>query len=84
MLQKDIADIAEVHENTLVDWGNYTRESISYYFLKHPLILGKSNPIQIDESMFGGTCKYHKGNHGQDMQSWVFGIVEENTNLNVM
>jgi transposase-like protein len=84
MLLKDMADITDVHENMLVDWGNYVRESISSYFLKHPLILGTREPVQIDESMFGGRCKYHKGNHGQHKKSWVFGIIEEKSNLNVM
>jgi hypothetical protein len=84
MLQKDIADIAGTTEQTMVDWGNYIRESISHYFLKNPLVLGGRYSVQIDESLFGGKCKYHRGDHAIHQQSWVFGIIEESTNLNVM
>lgn len=33
MLQKYIAEIAGTSEQTIVDWGNYIRETISHYFL---------------------------------------------------
>lgn len=81
MLQKDMADILEVSEMAMTDWGNYIRETISSYFLQNPLKLGANSPVQIDESLFGGRCKYHRGDHSQHMQSWVFGMVEEETRL---
>jgi hypothetical protein len=33
MLQKYIADICGTTEKTIVEWGNYIRETISHYFL---------------------------------------------------
>jgi hypothetical protein len=84
MLSKYIADICGVHENTVVTWECYIRESISHYFMDNPLKLGLKNTVQIDESLFGGRCKYHRGDHSRHQQSWVFGIAEEGTGLNVL
>ena len=81
MLSKYICEFVEVTENTMVDWGCYIRESISHYFLETPLILGQNHPVQIDESLFGGKMKYNVGNHCIHQKSWVFGLVEEVTNL---
>ena len=61
ILSKYIGEIVNISEQTCVDWGNFLREEISAYFLENPLILGKNNPVQIDESMFGGKRKYNKG-----------------------
>jgi hypothetical protein len=58
----------------------YKRDNIKLFF-KNPLVLGANSPVQIDESMFGGKCKYHRGDHAKHQQSWVFGIVEESTRL---
>lgn len=80
MLSCYLSEILEVSENTLVDWGNYVRETISNYYVKNPLILGGDNAVQIDESLFGGKRKYHRGDHHYHEKSWVFGMVEENTN----
>jgi transposase-like protein len=44
-------------------------------------VLGGAGAVQIDESMFGGRCKYHRGDHAKHQQSWVLGLVEENTGL---
>ena len=60
------------------------RESISHYFIEHPLKLGAEYPVQIDESLFGHKCKYHRGSHFLHTQSWVFGMIEETTGLNVL
>jgi hypothetical protein len=84
MLQKDIADIIGASEQALVDWGNYIRESISSFFIENPLVLGAQSAVQVDESLFGGKCKYHRGDHHQYQKSWVFGIVEEGTGLCVL
>ena len=40
--------------------------------------------LQIDESMFGGRRKYNRGDHNKHFKSWVFGMVEEETGLNVL
>jgi IS1 family transposase len=84
MLAKYIADIVEVSENSLVDWGCYIRETISNFFLQNPIVLGTLHSVQIDESMFGGKRKYYRGNHQIHEQSWVFGMVEEVTNRTVL
>ena len=61
ILSKYIAEIADISEQKVVDWGNLIREEISYYFLKNPLILGENSAVQIDESLFGGRRKYNRG-----------------------
>jgi transposase-like protein len=84
MLQRYIADFVGISEHTMVDWGNFIRQSMSRYLAEHPLVLGRDHPVQIDESLFGGKCKYHRGDHATHQQSWVFGITEEKTNLCVL
>jgi transposase len=79
MLSCYLSEILEVSKQALVDWGNYIRETISSYYTKNPLMLGGENAVQIDESLFGGKRKYHRGNHHIHEKSWVFGMVEENT-----
>jgi transposase-like protein len=37
--------------------------------------------ILTDESLFGGKRKYNRGDHHIHEQSWVFGLIEEKTNL---
>lgn len=80
MLLRYIADIVGTTERTMVDWGNFIRESISHYFLENPIILGAEHAVQIDESLFGGRRKYNRGNHQKHVNSWVFGMIEEETN----
>src|SRR5271156_4236966 len=84
MLGSYPAEILEVSENTLVDWGAFLRETISHYYLISPQLLGSPHAVQIDESLFGGKRKYHRGSHHRHINSWVFGIVEENTNRCVL
>ena len=48
-------------------------------FLEQPILLGGEHPVQIDESLFGGRMKYHRGDHFRHEQSWVFGAIEEVT-----
>lgn len=79
MLGIYIADILDISEQAVVDWGRYIRETISHYYLENPLRLGGANAVQIDESLFGGRRKYNLGNHFKHIKSWVFGMVEENT-----
>jgi hypothetical protein len=40
MLGTYLSEILEVSEQTLVDWGNFVRETISHYYLVNPQILG--------------------------------------------
>jgi transposase-like protein len=84
MLQRDIADICDVSETTLVNWANFIRETISHHYLLNPQVLGGANSVQIDESLFGGRRKYNRGDHQIHTHGWVFGMVEEKTNRNVL
>ena len=84
MLSADMADIVGLGEHSIVDWQNFIRESVSHYFDDNPIQLGRTAPVQIDESLFGGKCKYHRGDHGRHVQSWVFGMVEEWSGLCVL
>jgi transposase-like protein len=79
MLNCYLSEILDVSEHTLVNWGNFVRETISHFYLANPLILGGKHAVQVDESLFGGRRKYHRGNHHRHMKSWVFGITEETT-----
>jgi hypothetical protein len=63
MLNKDMADICGVSENSMVDWANFIREAVSHYYLINPQKIGGSRAVQIDESLFGGRVKYHRGDH---------------------
>lgn len=80
MMAVYLSEILEVSEQTLVEWGNFIRETISHFYLKNPLVLGNSHPVQIDESLFGGKRKYNRGDHHVHTKSWVFGMIEEETN----
>src|ERR1700677_4350780 len=85
MLSIYISEIVETSEHTLVDWGNYIRNTISNFYFENPLILGGGRgdgdrKVQIDESLFGGKRKYHRGNHHIHKKSWVVGIIEEGSN----
>jgi hypothetical protein len=84
MLSTYLSEILEVSENTIVDWGAFLRETISHYYLVNPQVLGNTQAVQIDESLFGGKRKYHRGNHQRHIKPWVFGIVEESTNRCVL
>jgi transposase-like protein len=85
MLAGDIAKIIDCERHTLIDWGNFIRETISHYFLSNPIILGGADAaVQIDESLFGGRRKYNRGDHHIHTKWWVFGIIEERSNRCVM
>jgi hypothetical protein len=84
MLLKDMSDICGVDKGTMSNWANFIRETISHYYIVNPQQLGGVHAVQIDESMFGGRRKYNLGNHQVHAQGWVFGIVEEVTNRNVL
>ena len=80
-----LLDIIGISETTLIDWTSLIRDEISFYLWKNPLKLGKNNPVQIDESLFGKKRKYNRGKKKKGgYKTWVFGIIEEETNLNVM
>ena len=36
--------------------------------------------VEIDESLFGRRCKYHRGNARVGMKVWIFGIISRATN----
>lgn len=84
ILNIDITRMCDLSENSITQWKYLVREAITAYFLKYPLVLGKCNAVQIDESLIGGKKKYHRGSHHQHEIDWVFGMIEENTNLCVM
>lgn len=84
MLYSYVADICSVDEDSVSQWASFIREGITKYFLENPISLGSEHAVQIDESLFGGKMKYHKGDHYVHQQEWVFGMVEEVTGLCVM
>lgn len=71
---------------TLSTWYNYMRELTSWDMLNPPIqIGGVGHTVQIDESFFSGTRKYHRGRvvGGMD-QPWVLGLMDINTTRVVM
>jgi hypothetical protein len=74
------AEIIDVGEKSITQWCAFIRESISHYFLEHPIVFDLSHPVQIDESLFGGRRKFNRGDHQKHKKGWVFGMVQERTN----
>ena len=68
------------YKNTAVDWANFMRDMCrkfvdGLYYDGDEIFSGE---VEIDESMFGRRCKYHKGNpRGQKV--WILGIVERSS-----
>ena len=66
----------DVPVNTIYDFYNFSRDICCQILTKDPVIFHSNNEIaielQIDESLFGKSRKYHKGKHFK--QQWVFGI----------
>ena len=49
------------NNNTMVNWCNYIRDVMCIYFERSPKMGGIGKRIQIDESLFRGRRKYHRG-----------------------
>ena len=74
-----------VNKITIIDWASMIRDEISHYIWQNPIILGKDFPVQIDKIKFGKKRKYNRGKRRKEAyQTWVFGILEEKTNFNVL
>ena len=69
------------YNNTAVDWANFVREIFKVYV--HNLYESSfqlDGEIEIDESLFGHKCKFHRGNPRTGLKVWVFGMVQRATN----
>ncbi|XP_041485936.1 uncharacterized protein LOC121432146 [Lytechinus variegatus] len=71
------------YKKTSVDWANYTRDLFkkfvdSHYNVENPVKL--QGEVEIDESLFGRRCKYHRGDGNKGVKVWIVGLVERATN----
>ena len=65
---------------TAVDWANFHREIFKEYIQTVlPNIIFEGD-VEIDESLFGRRCKYHRGNPNVGIKVWIFGIISRATN----
>ena len=65
------------YKKTSVDWANFMRDMCrkfvdGLYYDGNEMFSGE---VEIDESLFGRRCKYHKGDH-RGQKVWILGIVE--------
>ena len=65
------------YKKTSVDWANFMRDMCrkfvdGLYYDGKEMFSGK---VEIDESLFGRRCKYHKGDH-RGQKVWILGTVE--------
>lgn len=55
--------ITEIYPDSITQQTAYTRDSITDYFLRHPLVLLLKLSLEIDESLFGSKHNYNRVNH---------------------
>eukprot|EP00057_Strongylocentrotus_purpuratus_P022140 XP_011676614.1 PREDICTED: uncharacterized protein LOC105444288 [Strongylocentrotus purpuratus] len=75
------------YKKTSVDWANYTRDLFrkfvdTQYNLQNPVQL--QGEVEVDESLFGRRCKYHRGDGSKGVKVWIVGLVERATNKLVL
>ena len=65
------------YKKTSVDWVNFMRDMCRKFVdgLYYDGNEMSSGEVEIDESLFGRRCKYHKGDH-RGQKVWILGIVE--------
>ncbi len=68
------------YKKTSVDWANFIRDLFKQWVSDHYDNVQLSGDIEIDESLFGRQCKYHRGNPHVGLKVWIFGLVERETN----
>ena len=63
------------YKNTAVDWANFVRDLCRKFASDLYFDEVSSCKVEIDKSLFGWRCKYHRGDpRGQRI--WIFELVE--------
>ena len=72
--------LPQVSQNSIVQWFSYFREVMSSYLLSNPVMLGNRVDaiVEMDETFFTGTRKYHRGALRKKSKT-VFGIIDRKT-----
>ena len=67
--------------DTAVRWGKIIRSLFMEWVLQHVMNeeMKFSGEVEVDESLFGRKCKYHRGAN-QGIKVWVVGLIERGSN----
>ncbi len=73
------------YKKTSVDWANSIRDLLKQWVSHHDYDnVQLSGDIEIDETLFGRQCKYHRGNPHVSLKVWIFGLAERDTNRRLL
>ena len=69
------------YKSTSVNWANFCRDLFVQYVWEKVVLeeLKLEGEIEVDESLFGHKCKYHRGKLKSRIAVWVVGLVERGT-----
>ncbi len=68
------------YKRTAVDWANFVRDLFQQWVEDHYPTVSFTGEVEIDESLFGRKCKYHRGNSSVSIKVWIFGVIERASN----
>ncbi|CAG2257254.1 unnamed protein product [Mytilus edulis] len=71
------------YKSTAVYWAQDVREVFVQFVWDNMFSLKFTGEVELDESLFGRKCKYHKGKDS-GTKVWVFGIIEKSSNRIVL
>ena len=79
-LKKACSNAGITYRSAGVDWASFHREICKEYVYTTMTNIVFEGDVEIDESLFGRRCKYHRGNARVGMKVWIFGIISRATN----
>ncbi len=68
------------YKKTSVEWANLVRELCKQWVWDLYQNVQLEGEVEIDESLFGRRCKYHRGNPHGGLKVWIFGLVQRSNN----
>ena len=72
--------------STAVDWASYTRDIFMQYVYDEVICarMMLSGVVEVDESLFGKRCKYHRGKPKTGIKVWIVGLIERRSNRMIL
>ena len=66
------------YKSTAVDWASYIRDIFMQYVYDEVICarMMLSGVVEVDESLFGKRCKYHRGKPKTGIKVWIVGLIE--------